>query len=100
MDDIAAHRWVNIGFDVPPVHGYSPAAALTFQEKKSLTYESKTGQNGHETDSQRMTTIKSKGLTVRTTSRPLTRTIELRSKSLQPHRRTSRDKQRTSAGKN
>jgi serine/threonine protein kinase len=98
VDDIAAHRWVNIGFTIPPVHGYVPApVALTFPEKKSLTYEPKPVTNGHETDSQKTTTmnkIKAAVATARIGARPMTKAIELRSKSLQARRRTSREKLR------
>ena len=97
VDDIAAHRWVNIGFTVPPVHGYSSASvALTFPEKKALTYEPKPVTNGHETDSQMSTSakVKTAATTARIGARPITKTIDLRSKSLQTRRRSSREKLR------
>lgn len=104
VDDIAAHRWINLGYDYPPVNADSASTLLplTLKKTKPLALESNStaAPNRHLTDT--MTASTSKPLINGNhigsrVHRLVTRAAgkaskEVRSQSQQISRRTSRER--------
>jgi serine/threonine protein kinase len=95
VDDIAAHRWINHGYEYPPVDADSASTILTstLKKKKPLALES----NSTDTTSNAKALINGNHLGSRA-HRLVTRAVdgrrmnEVRSQSQQNSRRTSRER--------